>query len=71
METPRVEEFDGKQEQHDFHREGAAVAVVAVEDIRVGGRGQPAEVEDVEQIVVLAVSVSTDGEFGFAGWFSS
>ena len=64
-EVDRVFEpqFDGQDESQDLHREAAPVDVVPEEEV-LGGFEWPAGliVDDLEEVVVLAMHVSHDGD---------
>lgn len=64
-EVDRVFEpqFDGQDESQDLHREAAPVDVVPEEEV-LGGFEWPAGliVDDLEEVVVLAMHVSYDGD---------
>mmetsp|Transcript_6530 Transcript_6530/g.21048 ORF Transcript_6530/g.21048 Transcript_6530/m.21048 type:complete len:225 (+) Transcript_6530:756-1430(+) len=53
-----MSELEHEEGQDNFKGEGAAVHKVAVEDVGVGGRRQAVDLEDVQQIVKLAVYVA-------------
>jgi len=54
-----VEDFVDKHEDHALDGEVASVDVVAQEEV-AGGRGAAPDVEELEEVVVLAVDVSAD-----------
>lgn len=61
VDRGRVVHFEGHQQTDNLHAEPAPVNVVPQEE--VFGEGREAEpVEDVEQVVELAVDVSNDHE---------
>ena len=62
VEVVGVEQFEAEQRQYTLHGEGAAVDEVSVEEVGVALRGRAVQLEDVEQVVELAVDVAADGE---------
>ena len=62
----RVADLEGDEQRHRFHREVAAVHVVAHEEV-VGVRVGPADLEELHQVVELAVDVAAHGDGAFDG----
>lgn len=58
----RVKQLEAKQREDALHRERSPVDKVSVEQVRIGLRWQSVNLENVEQIVKLAVNVTTNGE---------
>eukprot|EP00966_Prymnesium_polylepis_P324405 7380451-Prymnesium_polylepis.2 len=67
VEVVGVEDLEGEEQQHDLEREGAAVDKVAVEEVGAALRRVAKRLEDVEQVVVLAVRVAADVAGGALG----
>ena len=51
-------------ESEDLARKAATIDKVTVEKITIGLRREAVELEDVEEVVVLAVRVAADGNTG-------
>ena len=70
VQARRAEALVGEQRQDDLGRERAAVDKVAVEEegVCIGGRAA-GELEDVEEVVELAVDVAADLVFWWRGVF--
>ena len=61
-ERDGVGELEQQQGEYGLEGEGAAVHEVAVEEVAVAVAGHAVQLEDVAQVVELAVCVSADGE---------
>ncbi len=70
VQARRIQALVGKESEDDLCREAAAVDKVAVEEegVCIGGRAA-GELEDVEEVVELAVDVAADLVFWWRGVF--
>lgn len=59
----RVANFPGEHQHDDFDREGAAIDEITVENVWILLRGVPVQLENVHQVVVLAMDVAADRDF--------
>ena len=53
VDAARARHHEAEEEQVDLAGVGAAVGHVAVEEVPVGGRGQPVREEDVQHVLLL------------------
>ena len=60
VERLGIDDLVGPQQQHDLDREVAAIDVIAEEEVRGLGRITTDRVDQLVEIIVLAVHVATD-----------
>ena len=62
-EMARIQGLPGQQANDDFDGEGTSVNEISIEQIGVSLRGVAIDLEDIHQIVVLSVNITTDSDF--------